>query len=183
MLTSNAQLILFGANDACLPACPTKQHVPLDRYRANLKRILTHPSVTAHKPTILLVTPPPINETHLEAEDLKKNQGLTREQAVTQQYAEAAREVAREFKDNQDVILVDLWGALMNEAKRLTEGYKEGDLLGSRETGDNLALRGLLVDGLHLTKEGYGIFLREVVKHVGMGWSLEPDTEPSWVFP
>ena len=183
MLTPSAQLILFGANDACLPSCPTKQHVPLDRYRANLKRILTHPSVNAHKPTILLVTPPPINEAHLEAEDLKKNHGLTREQAVTQQYAEAARAVARELKDDRDVILVDLWAALMGEAQRLTEGYKADNLLGSRETGDNLALRRLLIDGLHLTKEGYEIFLREVVKHVGMGWVHEPVTEPSWVFP
>jgi lysophospholipase L1-like esterase len=182
-LTLKSQLILFGANDACLPACPTQQHVPLDRYRANLKRILTHPSVTAHNPTIFLVTPPPINEAHLEAEDLKKNQGLTREQAVTQKYAEAVRDVAREVKDDQDVVLVDLWKVLMAEAQRLTEGYKEGDLLGSRETGDNQALRGLLCDGLHLTKEGYELFLKEVVKHVGMGWEYEPASEPSWVFP
>jgi isoamyl acetate esterase len=183
LLTPKSQLILFGANDACLPACPTKQHVPLDRYRTNLKRILTHPSVKAHKPTIFLVTPPPVNETHLEAEDLKKNQGLTREQIVTQTYAEAARDVAKELKDDQDVVLVDLWKVLMDEAQRLTGGYKDGDLLGSRAAGDNQALRGLLADGLHLTKKGYELFLKEVVKHVGMGWEYEPASEPSWVFP
>jgi lysophospholipase L1-like esterase len=50
-------LILFGANDACLPSSPTRQHVPIEKYRENLQAIINHPSVTAHSPTILLVTP------------------------------------------------------------------------------------------------------------------------------
>jgi len=60
------KLILFGANDACLKDGPTSQHVPLQIYRENLKTILNHSSITAHSPTIFLVTPPPINEVHLE---------------------------------------------------------------------------------------------------------------------
>lgn len=71
----------------------------------------------------------------------------------------------------------------MAEAQRLTPGYVEGQLLGSREVGDSEALRGLLVDGLHLTKAGYEVFLKEVVPHIGMGWENEPLEEPSWIFP
>ena len=119
---------------------------------------------------------------HLEAEDLKKNQGLTREQAVTARYADVVRAVAAEFRNN-DVLLVDLWGALMAEAQRLTPGYERGKMLGSKEVGDNEALRGLLVDGLHLTQRGYEIFLKEVLPNIGTGWVYEPSDEPSWLFP
>lgn len=166
-----------------MPASPKKQHVPLDKYRANLQAIITHPAVKAHKPLILLVTPPPINEIHLEAEDLKRNQGLTREQAVTARYADAVRSVAAEFKDSADVVLVDLWTALMVDAQRRTPGYERGKLLGSKEVGDSAALRDLLVDGLHLTKAGYEIFLKEVLRHIGPGWRYEPLEDPSWIFP
>jgi lysophospholipase L1-like esterase len=75
------------------------------------------------------------------------------------------REIVDEAKTNgQDVELIDLWKALADEAVRLTAGCKEGEgeKLGTRETGDSEALRKLLVDGLHLTGEGYRIFLAEV---------------------
>lgn len=120
---------------------------------------------------------------HLEAEDLKRNQGLTREQAVTARYAEAARNVAAELGDSSNVVLVDLWSAIMGEAQRRTPGYERGTLLGSKGMGDSAALRDLLVDGVHLTKAGYEIFLKEVQRHIGQGWEYEDNENPSWVFP
>lgn len=136
----------------------------------------------AHKPLILLVSPPPINEVQLEANDLKNNQALSREQAVTARYADTVRSVVTEFND-PDVILIDLWTALMNEAQNLTPDYERGKLLGSKEVGDSEALRTLLCDGLHLTKKGYEIFIKEVLPHIGPEWKYEPYTEPLLVFP
>jgi isoamyl acetate esterase len=147
------KLILFGANDACLKDGPTGQHVPLKKYRENLKTILNHPSVTAHNPTIFLVTPPPINEVHLEELDLKKGYiSITRHQKVTAQYAEAVREVA---KEHEKVVLVDLWEALMEARLTLTPTYE-----GQCEKRDDEGLRKLLVDGLHLTGAGYKVSSR-----------------------
>ncbi|TVY48435.1 Isoamyl acetate-hydrolyzing esterase-like protein [Lachnellula occidentalis] len=177
-------LLLFGSNDACLPNCPTKQHVPLDQYRKNMHAILNHESVKAHNPTILLVTPPPLNEVHLEAEDLKRGHpALTRRQSYTEQYVKAVREIAEEYKD-QGVILIDLWAALMKEGARLTPGFvEEGGLLGSKDKGDSEGLRKLVVDGLHLTGAGYKVFLDEVLPVVGKDWAGEPMDDPSWIFP
>jgi lysophospholipase L1-like esterase len=180
----NYLLLLFGSNDSCLPDSPTKQHVPLDQYRKNMDAILNHASIKAHNPTILLVTPPPLNEVHLEAEDLKKGHpALTRRQSFTEQYVKAVREIAEEYKD-QRVVLVDLWAALLKEGARLTPGYVEGEgVLGSKEKGESEGLRKLLVDGLHLTGAGYKVFLDEVLPMVGKGWAGESLNNPSWIFP
>ena len=126
--------------------------------------ILNHPCIVAHNPTILLVTPPPINEIHLEAEDFKKGySAVTRHQSVTAKYADAVRQIAAEFRERK-VLLVDLWAAMMKEVARLTPGFVEGGaLLGSSETGDSEGLRRLLVDGIHLTGDGYALFLEQVM--------------------
>ncbi|TAQ90901.1 hypothetical protein B7494_g758 [Chlorociboria aeruginascens] len=173
-------LVLFGANDACLPGL--LQHVPLQQYRENIKMIISHPSVLAHNPAILLVTPPLINEVVLELADLVRGgKEVTRRQRVTAEYADAIRKIAAETKD-QKVILIDLWKAMMDEAIALTPDYTPGkELLGSKERGDSDALRTLLTDGLHLTGHAYRIFLREVIAVVGEEWKDEPFEEPSWL--
>jgi lysophospholipase L1-like esterase len=149
-----------------------------------MTKILTHPSITAHKPKILLVTPPPVHEIHLLENDLKKGYtALTRLQRVTAQYANVVCQLAVEYHE-QNVVLVDLWTALMNEATTLTTGYVAGGgMLGSLEKGYSKGLGELLVDGLHLTGAGYKIFLKEVLPHVGKGWAEEPFDNPAWVFP
>ena len=177
-------LLLFGSNDACLPHSPSNQHVPLQKYRANIKTMLRHPSVRAHRPTVLLVTPPPVNEVQLEVEDLKNGySAVTRHQKVTAEYAQAIREIAEEFED-QGVILVDLWAAIMQEALGQSPKSVEGScILGSKERGDSRGLRNLLVDGLHLTGAGYKVFLDQVLPTIGQGWDNEGDDKPSYVFP
>ena len=158
--------------------------MPLDKYRDNIKAIVTHPSITAHKATILLVTPPPIHEVHLEQRDLEKGySGVSRHQSFTAQYAEAVREVAAEC-NGQNIVLVDLWNAMLEEAKRLTPGFvDDGGFLGSRQKGDSEGLRRLLVDGLHFTGQGYKVFLEAVLPFVGRDWENEPMDNPSWIFP
>jgi lysophospholipase L1-like esterase len=179
-------MLLLGANDACLPTSPSKQHVPLENYRQNLRTILDHPTLKSHNAKILLVTPPPIHEVHLQAEDLRKGASqLTREQKVTSQYAQVVRDVAAEYA-NQDVVLVDLNKAILEEAVCRTPGNFVGDhsTLGTLGAGDSEGFRELLVDGLHLTGAGYKVFLDAVIPHVGKEWADEPfDNPTSWIFP
>ncbi|CAG8980210.1 hypothetical protein HYALB_00012832 [Hymenoscyphus albidus] len=179
-------LLLLGANDACLPTSSTNQHIPLAEYRQNLKRIIIHPAVQKQNPRILLVTPPPIHEPHLEAEDLKKGNGaLTRYQKVTKQYAQAVRDVASELHDKK-VILVDLWTAMMDDVKAKSESEIEGDgesLLGELRQGLNKRLHELLVDGLHMSGEGYRIFFDAVIRALGGKWGEEGVDGETWIFP
>ncbi|KAE8446791.1 hypothetical protein EG329_011568 [Mollisiaceae sp. DMI_Dod_QoI] len=172
-------LILFGANDACLPDSPSSQHVPLEMYRQNIKDILTHPAINAHNPTIFLVTPPPINEMQIwDGDHAKGYPTITRRQSVTAQYADAVRQIATESK-NDKLVLIDLHSAMMQKAITLTPGYVEGaSLLGTLQGGDSVALKTLFnekrnpymlflaVDGLHLTGAGYKVFIEELLPHI-----------------
>ncbi|KAF4634218.1 hypothetical protein G7Y89_g3888 [Cudoniella acicularis] len=177
-------LLLFGSNDSCLPESSTNQHVPLVWFRKNLGDIISHHLVRAHDPVILLVTPPPINESQLEIEDMKKGHSLlTRHQSFTAQYANAVRELVEESK-NKKVVLIDLWSALLRKAAGSFPPDAEGDaLLGSREKGDSEGLRELLVDGLHLSGAGYKVFLDEILPALGSGWTNSDKDKESWVFP
>ena len=131
-------MIFFGANDACLPG--QYQHVPLDQYCDTLKLLCLNPSIVAHNPKILLVTPPPVNEYQLTVRDASK--GYTAPQrtaANTQIYADACRKVGEEL----GLPVVDLWHAFMGKA-----GWKEGETLtGSRGAERSAILESLLMDG------------------------------------
>ena len=181
---NNLKLILLGSNDSSLPCSGTGQHVHLESYKDNLRKIITDPIVASHHPTILLVTPPPINELHLEEEDLKKGfPSLTRHQSVTAQYAEAVRELVEELQSH-NVLLVDLWTAIMKEAAKLTPDLVEGaPMLGTKAKGDSWALRSLLVDGIHLSPTGYAVFLREVLPVVAPSLDESNKDHQPWVFP
>lgn len=149
------------------------QHVPLDRYYENLKLLCCHPSVIAHDPKIILVTPPPVNEYQLAIRDaLKGYTGPQRTAANTKRYADACCQVAEEF--NWPV--VNVWHAFMSKA-----GWQDGDpLIGSRDREENEALAELLLDGtcscvlvsdvdnaiqgLHLSPAGYRVIYKEVMQ-------------------
>ncbi|RCI15460.1 hypothetical protein L249_3363 [Ophiocordyceps polyrhachis-furcata BCC 54312] len=138
-------IVLFGANDAVLPLPTTSQHVPIDEYTKNLEAIIHHPRIAAHKPKVLLVTPPPINEMKLAELDLAAGHpSVTRNFDTTAAYSERARTVARrawemkkkkmmmkkkggggggggqqhggEEEEAVAVVLIDLWKALMDRA-------------------------------------------------------------------
>lgn len=180
------KLILLGTNDSSLPLSGTGQHVDLQTYKSNLRKIITHPTVTAHHPTIILVTPPPINEVHLEEEDFKKGfASLSRHQSVTAQYASAVRELVDEFQGH-NVLLVDLWDAIMREATKLTPGFpgnSERVMLGTRTKGDSWALRSLLIDGIHLSPAGYAIFLKELLPMIAPSLDESNQDHQPWIFP
>jgi lysophospholipase L1-like esterase len=92
-----------------------------------------------------------------------------------------AREVARE---NTDVVLIDLWQALMDKAIEMTPDEYEsgGPWLGSPENGKSGGLDILLPDGLHMSGEGYRVFFETIRPHIGTEWAgLEH--EAGYVYP
>lgn len=140
LLLTMSQTILFGSNDACFAEAKTGQHVPLDAYRENLVKLLTHPSIKAHGARLLLVTSPSVEERPLEHR--VKSQGYTklnRTNERTKQYADVSRQVALDM----NVGCVDLWKVFMNRS-----GRREGQPLpGSIDQPENDTLRGLVHDG------------------------------------
>ncbi|PWW79536.1 SGNH hydrolase [Tuber magnatum] len=141
--------VFFGANDATLPN--RSQHVPLDQYSENLKRIINHPLLVAHSPRIILITPPPICEYRTQDNDLARGiPGTQRRAANTKKYADAALEVGKAL----GIPTVNLWEAFVQHAG----GWEEGNpLLGSKELPKNEKLGELLRDGLHFEPKGYQI--------------------------
>ncbi|KOS17848.1 GDSL esterase/lipase [Escovopsis weberi] len=160
-------LILLGANDAVVPLKTVHQFVPIEQYKKNLGAIINHPHIAVHKPTILLVTPPPVDEVKLTRIDTAEGHAsATRTADRTAKYAETAREVAQE---NPQVVLVDLWQAVMAKAIEMTPGGhpSDGPLLGSLESGKQGGLDVLLPDGLHMGSIAYKVFWDQVVPHFG----------------
>jgi len=122
--------IWFGANDAAL--LPSPQHVPRDRYKANLIHLvnMVKCSTSAYyspDTRIILITPPPVN-TH--------QWPVGRAFAETRSYAEAVKEVGVQV----GVPVADVWTEIWEAAGR-----------------DERALEQFLYDGLHLNAAGYEV--------------------------
>lgn len=134
-------MIFFGANDASLPGT-TGQHVPLEQYKQNLKEIAAHSNVQAHAGIrLIIVTPPPVEETILEAAGLASGINfVTRTAETTKTYADAARAIGQEL----GLEVLDLWSVFMKQA-----GWIEGQPLpGSKDLPSNEVLGSLLFDGM-----------------------------------
>ncbi|CAK7206761.1 hypothetical protein SEUCBS139899_009567 [Sporothrix eucalyptigena] len=159
--------VLFGANDSVLPdeASGSSQHVPLATYTANLTAILTHPNIQAHRPTVVLVTPPPLDGFR-RAQFERDNPGANRRKArVTAEYAAAARKVAETVPG---VVLADLWGVLMGVSTGGTPTNIDTGttrILGDNDDPHSQAghLSALLCDGLHLTGKGYRMLWESLI--------------------
>lgn len=131
-------MIFFGANDACLTG--NAQHVPLDEYSEALKTLCQHPSVVAHSPKIMLITPPPVNEYQFPMVNAHgDNFAVMRTAQNTRHYAQACTQVASDLK----LPVVDLWNDFMCHV-----GWRgEEPLPGSRQAPPNELLNTLFVDG------------------------------------
>lgn len=140
------QVIFFGANDASLPDAPNKQHIPLDEYKANIESIITHSQFVAHKPRVILVAPPPLNE-HLwwPRDQASGYPSVTRVASATKDYADAACEVGSKL----NVPVVNLWKAFMEKAGFKIDAWKLGEPLpGSLGAPPNDFLVELMYDGV-----------------------------------
>ncbi|KAI1368410.1 SGNH hydrolase-type esterase domain-containing protein [Xylaria arbuscula] len=159
-------LVLLGANDACLSTPTTTQGVPLEDYKRNLIKIITHEHIKAHNPKVLLVTPPPLDEIQSFLTDIEKgHKEPTRKAAVTAKYSETVRQVAAELPG---VVLVDLQNALMEKAIAMTpDNDPSGPPLGYTE-GKRGALEQLLPDGLHMSGEAYRVLFDIVKPHISL---------------
>ncbi|KAF2465811.1 SGNH hydrolase [Lindgomyces ingoldianus] len=176
-------MIFFGANDASSPKTENNQHIPLEDYKENLQKIITHPLVLAHKPRILLVAPPPINE-HLQfiSDKAKGYSRVSRVAATTKSYADAACEVGKKL----NVPVVDLWRAFMSRAHWNAATWNTGDPLpGSLDIVQNDVLAGLMYDGLHFSAAGYDVLFEETMKVIAAEWPDQlpeklPTVLPGW---
>ncbi|KAF3770531.1 SGNH hydrolase [Cryphonectria parasitica EP155] len=148
-------IVLLGANDAALPQEVENQGLPLDQYKTNLHRIITHPNITAHKPKVLLITPPPLDEIRTTELDTPKYGHTLRETARSASYSQAARDVAASVPGT---VLLDLQKALIDRATASTPGWDVSQPpLGSLEGARRGYLEQLLPDGLHLSGEAYRV--------------------------
>lgn len=149
-----------------------------------MKTLLTHPLIRIHRPKILLVTPPPVDERQCEIKDAGNGLPLSRIAKVTAMYASVVREIGAELP--QDIVVVDMWKAIMEEALKITCNDTKDVLLGSKDIAQSDALVNLLPDGLHLSSTGYMIFFRELLSAIKTEWpENDPPADPtdSYIFP
>ncbi|XP_030304481.1 isoamyl acetate-hydrolyzing esterase 1 homolog isoform X1 [Calypte anna] len=150
-----AVTIFFGANDSALKDLNPKQHVPLEEYADNLKSMIQYlKSVDITEDRIILITPPPLQESAWEKECLAKGEKLNRRNATTGEYAQACVQVARDCGTD----VVDLW-TLMQK---------------------NQDFSSYLSDGLHLSAKGNSFLAAQLWSCLGKKLSALPSLLPYW---
>lgn len=125
--------IFFGANDAVEPEA--YQHVPIEEYKENLKKIC---STLSHIPRIIIITPPPYSaEKYMR---VMKYPVSVRSDESTKKYAQAVREVVDELgKQNSRQVVV---------CANINEIFREKFPDGGGKWVDALS------DGLHFGPQG-----------------------------
>ncbi|KAF2144213.1 uncharacterized protein K452DRAFT_296434 [Aplosporella prunicola CBS 121167] len=168
--------VFFGANDASLPESTNKQHVPLDQYTENLRTICTHEAVKAQNPSMIIITPPPVNEYKMEMNDLAKGyRALQRTAEHTQAYANAARKVG----EHLGIPVLDLWTIFMTRI-----GWVAGEPLpGSKSTERHAVLEELMYDGLHLSPKAYEIVVEELMGLIARAYPEQVPVKLPYVYP
>ncbi|QIW99946.1 hypothetical protein AMS68_005464 [Peltaster fructicola] len=174
--------IWFGANDSRLPDTPgTPQHIPLEQYVSNMRKIITHSLIQAHEGVrIMVLTPPPVEETlqwNLDREkfpDLKSPRRVVESNAA---YAKAVRELANEL----GVVCLDVWSILIKKTGYDSAGEKP--LPGSRSSGIDPMLADLLRDGLHFNPAGYKVVYDELMALIAKTWPDQRPDELPFVLP
>ncbi|GMN45898.1 hypothetical protein TIFTF001_015094 [Ficus carica] len=143
--------IFFGANDAAiLGRTSERQHVPIEEYKNNLRKIVLHLKECSPTVVVVLITPPPIDEEgrnkyarSLYGENAGKLPERTNEE--TGVYAKECAELAKEMGLHS----IDLWSKMQE-----TEGWQKK----------------FLSDGLHLTPKGNAVVHQEVVRVSSVAW-------------
>nr|CAD1829877.1 unnamed protein product [Ananas comosus var. bracteatus] len=106
-----ATTIFFGANDAALQGRTSeRQHVPVDEYRENLRKIIHHLKECSPSMVVVLITAPPVDEKGREeyaqavyGEKARKDPERTNE--ITGIYARQCVELAKEMH----IPFIDIW--------------------------------------------------------------------------
>ncbi|KAF8408252.1 hypothetical protein HHK36_007400 [Tetracentron sinense] len=146
-----AATIFFGANDAALSGRTSeRQHVPVEEYKENLRRIVHHMKECSPTMLVVLITPPPVDEEGRKeyARSLYGEKAMElpeRTNEMTGVYAKQCVELAKEL----GLPFIDLWSKMQE-----TEGWQKQ----------------FLSDGLHLTEEGNAVVHKEVVGVFNEAW-------------
>jgi lysophospholipase L1-like esterase len=147
-LVPDVVTVFFGANDAALEDL-SQQHVSLEEYKANLKKIVASLRQKFPEVRVLLIGPPPIH--HDQREAYGRSVGydepvVQRKNEVTKLYAEACGEVAEE----EGTAFLSLWHEMTRAA---------------RQEGEDVST--FLVDGLHLNEKGNMFVASKVSERLG----------------
>ncbi|KAJ0048910.1 hypothetical protein Pint_15456 [Pistacia integerrima] len=150
--------IFFGANDAALLGRTSeRQHIPVEEYKDNLRKIVQHLKECSPTMLVVLITPPPIDEAgrkeyahSIYGEKAMKEPERTNEVAGV--YARQCVELAKDL----GIPAIDLWSKMQE-----TEGWQKK----------------FLSDGLHLTPEGNAVVHQEVVRVLKEAW-FSPEQMP-----
>jgi lysophospholipase L1-like esterase len=130
--------VFFGANDASDVELNSRQHVPLERYKSNIKEIATLARNNFGVDVkIILIAPPPVcHDARLKFQKEKYKEKATgkleRTLELSGRYAKALTEVAEEL----NLPCLDVWTKMQNSTS-LTQTWEE-----------------YLSDGLHLSAAG-----------------------------
>ncbi|RAL47589.1 hypothetical protein DM860_011327 [Cuscuta australis] len=144
-------IIFFGANDAALSGRTSeRQHVPLEEYKENLRKIVQHLKQCSPSMVVVIITPPPIDEVGRKeyARSIYGDKAMElpeRTNEVTGEYAKKCLELAMEL----DLPSINLWSKMQE-----TEGWQKR----------------FLSDGLHLSPDGNAVVHGEVVRVLSEVW-------------
>ncbi|KAK9470506.1 SGNH hydrolase-type esterase domain-containing protein [Dipodascopsis tothii] len=141
--------VFFGSNDAS--ALPSPQHVPKERYQANLRKIVAAIRAADIKP--IIVGPGAFN---IHQWKVGRPWAVEqRTQALAREYSYAARDVAAELS----VPFIGLWDLLMASV-----GWREGEpIMGDIAVAEDAPLAAVLTDGLHYNGAAYKVFYDAVL--------------------
>ncbi|KAF8112571.1 hypothetical protein N665_0063s0057 [Sinapis alba] len=153
-----ATTIFFGANDAALKGRTSdRQHVPVEEYTDNVRKMVQHLKKCSPTMLIVLVTPPPIDKAGRQsyAESIYGEKAMKepeRTNETTGIYAQHCVALAEEL----GLRSINLWSK-MQETNDWQKKY--------------------LSDGLHLTPEGNKVVYEEVSRVFREAW-LSPEEMP-----
>ncbi|XP_061344460.1 GDSL esterase/lipase CPRD49-like isoform X2 [Gastrolobium bilobum] len=132
-------IVYFGGNDSILPHPSCRgQHVHLQEYIENMRKIAIHLKSLSKKTCIIFLSAPPVNEAQIYGNSdplrprLRTNESLRR-------YSEACLELCREM----NIKAIDLWSAIQK-----------------RDNWQDVCF----IDGIHLSAEGSKIVAKEILK-------------------
>jgi len=124
--------IFFGANDAIDEL--VLQHVPLDKYEANLREMVRRLQIARPKTRLLLISPPPVFEPVLIERNKAKNKAVTadRENERTQQYAQRVVQIGKDLKVPVVDAFTHLGGLTLKRQDYLSDGLHLSSLGNTR---------------------------------------------------
>ncbi|KAL3479610.1 SGNH hydrolase-type esterase domain-containing protein [Aspergillus californicus] len=156
-------IIFFGTNDAILPW--SKNHVPIERYKSNMTRMVLAAQETGAR--VIIIGPGPFDYYPFVAQ--MEEWVCDRTTVSARKYCDAASRLGTEL----GVPVVPMWDLIMGDL-----GWTDGDPVPGLEgvEGEN-GLERYLSDGLHFRGRAYLIMFVNVMKAIHESYpELEPES-------